>query len=252
MVALFRPAARRMSSSTLRARAFVRLPPLMLIAVPAGAMADMFDRRRIALTGLGFATLCAATLATISWLNLTTPWLLLGFSSLIGVGVALYGPAWQASAEHDESCRRRQLTNRLQPPLPVDVGEGGAGHAKSILLTGGVIADDEVLSDFLLHGDGLLRDALGIQKSAKPSADIPAAAPVRTRRHAEPVSDAGNIDAAAAGVVPQIAADELAVGNEPLDRKGLVNAWVQGDRNDAHGACVSWPAFPGRSARSLD
>ncbi len=31
--------------------------PLMLIAVPAGAMADMFDRRRIALIGLCFASL---------------------------------------------------------------------------------------------------------------------------------------------------------------------------------------------------
>jgi len=71
--------------------------PLMLVAVPAGAMADMFDRRRIAMVGLTFATLCAATLTTIAFFDLTTPWLLLGFSSLIGVGVALYGPAWQAS-----------------------------------------------------------------------------------------------------------------------------------------------------------
>lgn len=71
--------------------------PLMLIAVPAGAMADMFDRRRIALVGLTFATICAATLSTIALLNLTTPWVLLCFSSLIGVGVALYSPAWQAS-----------------------------------------------------------------------------------------------------------------------------------------------------------
>src|SRR5580692_10139289 len=36
--------------------------PLMLVAVPAGAIADMFDRRKIALTGLGFAALCAAAL----------------------------------------------------------------------------------------------------------------------------------------------------------------------------------------------
>jgi MFS family permease len=71
--------------------------PLMLVAVPAGAMADMFDRRKIALVALSFATVCAATLSVIASLDLTTPWLLLGFCSLIGVGVALYGPAWQAS-----------------------------------------------------------------------------------------------------------------------------------------------------------
>jgi MFS family permease len=71
--------------------------PLMLVAVPAGAMADMFDRRKIALVALTFASLCAATLSVIASLDLTTPWLLLAFCSLIGVGVALYGPSWQAS-----------------------------------------------------------------------------------------------------------------------------------------------------------
>lgn len=81
--------------------------PLMLVAVPAGAMADMYDRRKIALVGLAFATVCAAMLSTIALLNLTTPWLLLCFSSLIGVGVALYGPAWQASVS--EQVKPEQL-----------------------------------------------------------------------------------------------------------------------------------------------
>jgi MFS family permease len=71
--------------------------PLMLVAVPAGAIADMFDRRHIAMVGLGFATLCAATLTSLAALGFTSPWLLLAFCSLIGAGVALYGPAWQAS-----------------------------------------------------------------------------------------------------------------------------------------------------------
>ncbi|HEY1077425.1 MAG TPA: MFS transporter [Fontimonas sp.] len=71
--------------------------PLMLVAVPAGAIADMFDRRRIALFGLGFATLSAALLTVIAALGLTTPWTLLLFCFLIGAGVAIYAPAWQAS-----------------------------------------------------------------------------------------------------------------------------------------------------------
>ncbi|MBP9032527.1 MAG: MFS transporter [Pseudomonadales bacterium] len=81
--------------------------PLMLVSVPGGAIADMFDRRRIAMTGLGFATLCAATLTALSWFGLTSPWLLLAFCSLIGAGVALYGPAWQASVS--EQVRPDQL-----------------------------------------------------------------------------------------------------------------------------------------------
>jgi MFS family permease len=71
--------------------------PLMLVSVPAGAIADMFDRRKIAIAGLSFATLCAAVLTTIAFNGLTTPWILLAFCSLIGVGVAVYGPAWGAS-----------------------------------------------------------------------------------------------------------------------------------------------------------
>lgn len=71
--------------------------PLMLVAVPAGAIADMFDRRKIALTGLGFASLAGAVLTTLSFIGFTTPWMLLGFIVLIGAGVALYSPSWQAS-----------------------------------------------------------------------------------------------------------------------------------------------------------
>src|SRR5687768_16798865 len=71
--------------------------PLMLVAVPAVAIADMFDRRRIAIAGLTFSTASAALLTTLAWLGLTSPWVLLAFCSLIGAGVALYSPAWQAS-----------------------------------------------------------------------------------------------------------------------------------------------------------
>lgn len=71
--------------------------PLMLVALPAGAMADMFDRRRIALGGLGFSIVASAALTFIAWMGWTTPWLLLLFCVLIGAGVALYSPSWQAS-----------------------------------------------------------------------------------------------------------------------------------------------------------
>ena len=71
--------------------------PLMLASVPAGAVADMFDRRKIAMLGLGFSVVCGAVLTGLAWAGLTTPWVLLGFCSLIGAGVALYSPSWQAS-----------------------------------------------------------------------------------------------------------------------------------------------------------
>lgn len=79
--------------------------PLMLVALPAGAVADMFDRRKIALTGLGFAMLSSAALSLMSFLDLTTPWILLLFCMLIGAGVALYGPSWQSSISEQVSPR---------------------------------------------------------------------------------------------------------------------------------------------------
>lgn len=71
--------------------------PLMLVTLPAGAIADMFDRRRIAMSGLAFSAVAAAVLAGIAFLGLTTPWVLLAFCVLIGGGVALFSPSWQAS-----------------------------------------------------------------------------------------------------------------------------------------------------------
>lgn len=77
--------------------------PMFLVAVPAGAIADMFDRRKIALTGLGFASASGAVLTLVAFLGLLNPWILLGFCVLIGGGVALYSPSWQASISEQVS-----------------------------------------------------------------------------------------------------------------------------------------------------
>jgi len=77
--------------------------PLFLVAVPAGALADMFDRRKIALVGLGFASLSGAVLTGLAFAGMLGPITLLIFCSLIGAGVALYSPSWQASISEQVS-----------------------------------------------------------------------------------------------------------------------------------------------------
>ena len=47
--------------------------PIMLISMPAGAIADMYDRRIVALVSLGIALSGATTLSVLAWLNLVTP-----------------------------------------------------------------------------------------------------------------------------------------------------------------------------------
>ncbi|OSJ13483.1 MFS transporter [Bradyrhizobium canariense] len=71
--------------------------PVMLISMPAGAIADMYDRRRIILYSLGIALTGASALTTLAWLDLVTPTLLLALCFLVGCAVALLDPAWQSS-----------------------------------------------------------------------------------------------------------------------------------------------------------
>ncbi len=71
--------------------------PIMLIAMPAGAIADMHDRRIVALISLGIALAGATVLTVLAWLGLVTPNILLALCFVVGSGMALFGPAWQAS-----------------------------------------------------------------------------------------------------------------------------------------------------------
>jgi predicted MFS family arabinose efflux permease len=71
--------------------------PIMLISMPAGAVADMYDRRIVALVSLALALVGATTLTVLTWLGMVTPEILLGFCFVVGCGMALFGPAWQAS-----------------------------------------------------------------------------------------------------------------------------------------------------------
>jgi predicted MFS family arabinose efflux permease len=71
--------------------------PIMLISMPAGAIADMYDRRIVALVSLSISLVGATALAVMAWLGQVTPNILLAFCFIVGCGMALFGPAWQAS-----------------------------------------------------------------------------------------------------------------------------------------------------------
>src|SRR6266446_4839547 len=71
--------------------------PVMLISMPAGAIADMYDRRIVALVTLSIALAGATALTVMAWLGLVTPPILLAFCFVVGSGMALFGPAWQSS-----------------------------------------------------------------------------------------------------------------------------------------------------------
>ncbi|MGA7811072.1 MFS transporter, partial [Bradyrhizobium sp.] len=71
--------------------------PVMLISMPAGAIADMHDRRIVALLSLLIALSGATALTVLAWFGLVTPQTLLALCFVVGSGMALFGPAWQSS-----------------------------------------------------------------------------------------------------------------------------------------------------------
>jgi len=70
--------------------------PIFLVAIPAGALADIVDRRRFLIGGEIANTALAAIFAGLFALGLVGPWMLLIFTFLIGAFGALTAPAWQA------------------------------------------------------------------------------------------------------------------------------------------------------------
>src|SRR5215831_7296778 len=69
---------------------------IMLLALPAGAIADIVDRRRLLIAVQAYLLIGAAALGIMTLLGLTTAWLLLGFIFALGVGAAMMMPAWSA------------------------------------------------------------------------------------------------------------------------------------------------------------
>ncbi len=71
--------------------------PIMLLSLPAGAIADISDRRVVMLIAQIFLLLASGTLTAFAFMDRITPWTLLTLTFLIGCGAALYAPAWQSS-----------------------------------------------------------------------------------------------------------------------------------------------------------
>jgi MFS family permease len=69
--------------------------PVLLLAVPAGALGDLADRKRLLLATQVLMLLAAAALAVLSAASALTPALLLVLLFVIGCGTAASAPTWQ-------------------------------------------------------------------------------------------------------------------------------------------------------------
>jgi predicted MFS family arabinose efflux permease/quinol monooxygenase YgiN len=70
--------------------------PMFLFALPAGALADIVDKRRLLLAVVAGLMGVSTMIAALVSLKLVNPSILLSFTFLLGAGAALTAPAWQA------------------------------------------------------------------------------------------------------------------------------------------------------------
>jgi MFS family permease len=98
--------------------------PIFLLALPAGALADVIDRRRLILFTQMWMLLAAALLGVLTLAGCTTPWVLLTLTLLLGIGSALNAPAWQAIVP--------ELVTRQQLPAAVSLNSAGFNMARAV------------------------------------------------------------------------------------------------------------------------
>jgi len=71
--------------------------PVVLLALPAGAAADVFDRRRLLLATQTWMLVSAAALCLATLAGVANPAVVLAGTFLLGLGNAANAPAWQAT-----------------------------------------------------------------------------------------------------------------------------------------------------------
>jgi len=119
--------------------------PFVLLSLLSGAVADNLDRRKVMLVAQGFMLCVSAMLAFFAWENWLTPWLLLGFTFLIGCGTAMAGPAWQASVG--------DIVSREQLPAAVALNSMGFNTARTAgpAVGGAIVAAAGVAAAFVVN-----------------------------------------------------------------------------------------------------
>jgi MFS family permease len=98
--------------------------PVFLTALPAGAIADIVDRRRLLLCTQSWMLLSAGALAALTYVDAVTPELLLALVFSLGLGTAINMPAWQAI--------QPELVPRREFPQAVVLGSASMNIGRAV------------------------------------------------------------------------------------------------------------------------
>ncbi|HQE30517.1 MAG TPA: MFS transporter [Propionibacteriaceae bacterium] len=140
--------------------------PMMLLALPAGVLADSFDRRRLLFWVQIYLMVAAGLLAVLSYTGKMTPAILLVLTFALGVGGAVQNPTWQSLTP--ELVPRHQLRSvaRLEQ-ISVNVG-----RALGPVMAGFMIAWFGVPSVFVAYALCLLTMAMALVMWRRPAAHV--------------------------------------------------------------------------------
>ncbi len=98
--------------------------PVFLLALPAGALADIVDRRRYLITSQVWMMITAATLGILTLAGLTTATILLFLTFALGIGTAMMMPAWGAITP--------ELVQRAELQAAIGLNTIGMNVARSV------------------------------------------------------------------------------------------------------------------------
>jgi MFS family permease len=119
--------------------------PVFLFGFPAGALADIVDRRRLLLAAQLLTTPFIVGFAALVWFNLATPATLLAVTFVSGTSVALILPTWQAVLP--QLVRREELS----PAVALNSFGVSLGRVIGPALIGMVIASLGMAAPFWLN-----------------------------------------------------------------------------------------------------
>ena len=156
--------------------------PVVLVALPAGALADIVDRRRLLLVMQVWMFVAAGAMGVLALMGYVTPGRLLWLTFLLGIGSAISNPVWQAITP--------ELVSQSDLPAAITLSAAGVNIARAIgpALGGFIVAASGPWAVFLLNAASFIGIMVVVyrwkpapRRSKLPSEDIIGAMRAGTR-----------------------------------------------------------------------
>jgi MFS family permease len=97
---------------------------VLILGLPAGATADIFERRRLLIFWQSWMLGTVAILSVLTFVGVISPWTLLALTFLLNIGAAMNSPGWQAIVP--------ELVPRAELPDAISTNSAGFNLARAV------------------------------------------------------------------------------------------------------------------------